>query len=217
MKGQHVDQPQNADSPGSSGRQGQAPATQDLAGAAVRCAADVGAAPATCAPAPSDATDPPGEADAPERAPPTGHPGAPRADPGNVAGMLSGVAQELVRAHLLSLELQELFSRAVSGMDAGPDAIREAQGLDQLSQTLENLARLLHVIAKAHPRPICTRQMEECLTLRDLRQRLGVGAGEPRQVSGPEPAGASSHGGCLPIATSGAERCTSESGEISWL
>lgn len=140
-----------------------------------------------------------------------------RQGPDDAAALLYAVADELARVHRLSLDLQALFSRAIAGMDARADVIHEAQGLDRLSQTLENLSRLLHVVSQAHPRQPTERQIDECLTLQDLQSRLCGGLGELPPVALSAVARDASDGRSVAGPAPKAGRCTAESGEISWL
>lgn len=135
------------------------------------------------------------------------------------AELLQGVADELERAHRLSLDLQGVFSRSLGEMAAHPELIRDAQDLDRLSQIIENLARLLHLIAESHPAAPRQGQVEACLTLEALETRLAGSQGRCPAVS-PERSDA------LPSAEGSAAQARADrrqglsshaEGDISWL
>jgi hypothetical protein len=168
-------------------------------------------------PVPAHAAASDGGADASEPEPSTRNSEGPGGDPDHAAALLSCVAEEVGRAHRLSLGLQELFSRAFGEVDARADVIQDAQGLDRLSQTLENLARVLQLISATHPQPPCQRQIEECLTLEELRLHLGRGVTSPPPALRAGSTNSYSGGRDGAISTPDAEGCTVENGEISWL
>jgi hypothetical protein len=140
-------------------------------------------------------------------------------DGSEAAGLLHGVAAELERAHRLSLDLQGVFSRCLVQMDARADLIRDAQDLDRLSQILENLARLLHLIAGSHPVAPLRFQVEECLTLKDLEARLSARTGRSPPASPERSDARQSEEPSAAIAGADHESAqnTGAEGDISWL
>ena len=165
---------------------------------------------------------PDGLADATEEAPDARSPASPRPmmddrmlDPADV---MRRVSMELAGVHALSLDLQEVLSRALDQGHARADLMQDAQGFDRLSQILDNLSRLLAMMAARHPEAPTAARVGDCLTLHDLRARLAGPAdpsspgletgratpGRPNRTEGRRPAG-------------DRERPAADSGDISWL
>jgi hypothetical protein len=128
------------------------------------------------------------------------------------------VSAELAGIHALSLDLQNVFSRSLDHGHPRADLIEDAQGFDRLSQILDNLSRLLEMMAARHPGAPTVAEVGDCLTLHDLRARL-VGPAAPSSF-GPE------GGGATPGRADhmeerrppgDRERPAADTGDISWL
>jgi division protein CdvB (Snf7/Vps24/ESCRT-III family) len=84
------------------------------------------------------------------------------------------IGEELDTMGQLSLSVQHAMSRCTGTMGRDPQVMNALQGIDRISQSLAELARLMQYVSKTTPQGISvpSAALQENLALRDMTKRL---------------------------------------------